>query len=149
LNRGRHRGEAFRSLTGCDHRHPAAHKNFSASIYETSGNLRSSDIYSDDELGCRFHCFQDPSLQEWPSASILPNPWACELYMPAKKIASSPNRIGLLWQQSPASSHYTFHLRGPSASFSQMLLLVPIVLQFLAFAGPPIASMTIGGIALF
>jgi len=25
--------------------------NFSASIYQTCGNLRSSDIYSDDELG--------------------------------------------------------------------------------------------------
>jgi hypothetical protein len=54
----------------------------------------------------------------------------------------------LVWQQSPASSHYA-HLRGPSASFSQLLLLIPIALEFLAFAGPPIASMTIGGITLF
>jgi hypothetical protein len=71
---------------------------------------------------------------------------ARELYMPPKKNASSPTRIGLVSQQSTASLHYTFHLRGLSASSSQAFLLVPILPQFLASAGPPVANMTIGGI---
>jgi hypothetical protein len=35
-------------------------------------------------------------------------PGARELYMPPKKNASSPTPIGLVWQQSIASSHDTF-----------------------------------------
>ena len=75
-------------------------------------------------------------------------PGVCELYMPHKKNASSPTRIGLVWQQSTASPHYTFHLRGLSARSSYAFLLVPILPQFLASACPPVANMTIGGITL-
>jgi hypothetical protein len=123
--------------------------NFSASIYQTSGNLRSSDIYSDDELGCRFHFFRILLYTTDPVRQSVQNLEARELYMRAKKIASSPTWIKLVWQRSLASSPSTFHLRGLSASSSQALLLAPVLLPFLAFAGPPIASMTRGGTTLF
>src|SRR5713101_4716263 len=110
LNRGGHRGEAFRRLTGCDHRRPAAHINFSASIYQTSGNLRSSDIYSDDELGCRFHFSRIPLCSSDRMRQSFQSLRARELYMSPKKNASSPRRIGLVWQQSIASLRYTFDL---------------------------------------
>ena len=145
LNRGRHRGEAFRSRTGCDHRGPAAHMNFSASVHQTSGNLRSSYIYSDDEPGCRFHFFSILLSRSGPVRQSIRSPEARELYMPPKKIASLPTPIGLVWQQSTAFTHRTFHLRGLSSSSSQAFLLVPILPQFLATAGSPVANMTIAG----
>src|SRR6266581_509825 len=110
LNRGGHRGEAFRRLTGCDHRRPAAHINFSASIYQTAGNLRSSDIYSDDELGCRFHFSRIPLCSSDRMRQSFQSLRARELYMSPKKNASSPGRIGLVWQQSIASLRHTFDL---------------------------------------
>src|SRR2546428_36420 len=110
LNRGGHRGEAFRRLTGCDHRRPAAYINFSASIYQTSGNLRSSDIYSDDELGCRFHSSRIPLCSSDRMRQSFQRLGARELYMSSKKNASSPTRIGLVWQQSIKSLRYTFDL---------------------------------------
>ncbi len=73
---------------------------------------------------------------------------ARELYMPPKKIASSPTRIGLVWQQSIASLHSTIYLHDLSATSSQALLLVPIGPQFPASTAPPIAK-TIEGISWF
>ena len=67
LYRGRHGGKTFRGVTRCDHRRPATHMNFSTSVYQTSGNLRSSDIYTDGELGCRFHFFR---ILPWSSDPV-------------------------------------------------------------------------------
>src|SRR6266849_1887623 len=148
LNHGRHHSEAFRSFTRCDHRRPTAHMNFSASIYQTSGNLRSSDIYSDSELDCRFHSFRILLSRSGSVRQSFQSLEARELYMPPKKIASSPTRIGLVWQQSIASLHSTIYLHDLSATSSQALLLVPIGPQFPASTAPPIAK-TIEGISWF
>src|SRR5713226_3762845 len=148
LNHGRHHSEAFRSFTRCDHRRPTAHMNFSASIYQTSGNLRSSDIYSDGELDCRFHSFRILLSRSGSVRQSFQSLEARELYMPPKKIASSPTRIGLVWQQSIASLHSTIYLHDLSATSSQALLLVPIGPQFPASTAPPIAK-TIEGISWF
>ena len=131
LNRGRHGGEAFRGLTDCDHWRPAAHMYFSASIYKTSGNLRSSDINSDDELGRRFHLFRilfrrNDLLRQ--SFQVL---GARELYMPPKRNASSPTRSGPAWQHSIGTPHSAFHLRGLSASCSLAFLSYHFFRNFL------------------
>jgi hypothetical protein len=119
---------------------------FSASIYQTSGNLRSSDIYSDDELGWRFHLFGILLARSDPVRQSVKSLGARELYMPPKKNVPSPSPNGLVWQQSTAPPHHAFHPGGLSASSSKAFLGVPILPQFLAAAGPPIANMTIGGI---
>src|SRR5260370_40640199 len=96
LNGSRNRGEAFRSLAGCDHRRPAADVNFSACIYQTSGNLRSSDIYPDDELGCRFHFLRILLRRSDLVRQSFQGLGARELYMPPKNNASSPTRNSLV-----------------------------------------------------
>src|SRR6202140_5102546 len=99
FNRSRHRGEALGSLTGGDHRGPTSHMNFSASIYQTSGNLRSSDIYSDEEFGCRFHLFRILFCTGGSVRQSVRSLEARELYMPSRKSASSQTRNGLVWQK--------------------------------------------------
>src|SRR2546430_2456640 len=118
----------------------------SASICQSSGNLRSSDIYSDDELGCRFHFLRILLCTGGAVRESLQSLETRELYIPLKKNASSRTRIRLVWQQSTASPRNTFHLRGRSARSSYAFLLVPILPQFLASACPLVANMMIGGI---
>src|SRR5467141_4131332 len=118
--------------------------NFSASIYQPSGNLRSSDIYSDEEFGCRFHFFRILFCTGGSVRQSVRSLEARELYMPSKKSASSPTRNGLVSQKSMASPHHTFPLRGLSASSSWAFFLVPILLQFPATAGPRVANMMMG-----